>query len=253
LDGNIDQALVNVNTEIQDLSSRVDRRRGEFAALDINLDVALDQIAALERLTNAQDDALKALAERLDSMEGRLCHCAEKGKGREVEVESVPGILGSPIDLVNSSDGDGEESSDSYHTPPGGRPIPSTALTLVHAYSDISEERPGIGYQRLESSDEDAPVENEVPIPIWIPGESAEQSGLNQLLAVRGQRAFRSKGPPKSCYSPYPRVLQPIEIGRSCLGPCRRCKIGDRGSSLSSSGRGSSSSSSDRAVERLLR
>ena len=146
-DDNANKVLGTVESDIQDLASRVDRRRAEFDALDISLDLAQDRIASLEHLTNAQDDAIKVLTAHLDSMEGRLCHCSSKGKGRKVEVESVPGVLGSPINLGDSSDGDDEDSSDSYHTPPGGCPLPSTALTLVHAYSDISDqERPGIGY-----------------------------------------------------------------------------------------------------------
>ena len=83
-DDNANKVLSTVESDIQHLLSCVDRRRAEFNALDINLDMALDRIAVLERLTNTQDDAIKALTAHLDSMEGWLCHCSSKGKGCEV-------------------------------------------------------------------------------------------------------------------------------------------------------------------------
>jgi len=248
-DDNANKVLGTVESDIQDLLSHVDRCRAEFDALDINLDMALDWIVALECLTNAQDDTIKALTDHLNSVEGRLCHCSSKGKGREVEVESAPGVLGSFIDLADSSDRDDEDLLDSYHTPPGGRPILSTALTLVHTYSDMSDqEGPGIGYQHLGSPGEDALVENTIPIPIRVPGVTTDQSRLNQLLAVGRQRAVRSKGRPHSCYSPYPGVLQPIEIGRHCLQPCRCCEAGNHEGSVSWLRQNSSASSSDSEV-----
>ena len=104
-DNNANKVLNTVESDIHNLSARVDHRRAEFNALDINLDVAWDRIVALECLTNAQDDTIKALTAHLNSMEDQLCHCSSKGKGREVDLESNPGVLGSPIDLARSSDG----------------------------------------------------------------------------------------------------------------------------------------------------
>src|SRR5258708_38495267 len=99
-------------------------------------------------------------------------------------------------------------SDDSYFTPPAtGSPVTSDKENID------SQQIPGLG---CCSSTErarlveitDVPVENMDPIPIPEPVPELDMASLNRLIAVRGQRAVRSGGPPKSSFHPYPLVAR---------------------------------------------
>jgi len=139
---------------------------------------------------------------RITAMEGQLCHCG-KGKGKVVGEEG-PSVLSSPLVLDCSEEGD-NTSNGSYHTPPlADSSIPSHPSPSI-AESD-KENAPAfsIGYDPRKITlvpIEGAPPENAIPLPICEP--SLNISGLEQLIAVRGQRAVRSAGRPKSQFHPY--------------------------------------------------
>ena len=48
---------------------------------------------------------------------------------------------------------------------------------------------------------DEGPMENIDPVPVPVP--VFDFAGIAQLMTVRGQRAVRSLGPPKSLYHPY--------------------------------------------------
>ena len=99
-------------------------------------------------------------------------------------------------------------SDDSYFTPPAtGSPATSDKENIN------SQEIPGLGCcSSIERSRlveiVDGPVENMDPIPIPEPVPELDMASLNRLIAVRGQRAVRSSGPPKSSFHPYPLVAR---------------------------------------------
>ena len=142
-----------------------------------------------KRKSCTQCDMIKKLITRVESMEDQLCRCQEgKGKGKAVVVTSSP-ILGSPLILdrpLGDSDG-------SYHTPP------VASAKVSSSSSGSNKENVTIGSQLVEIKDE--VMEN----PLHVPAPELDFQGIARLMAVRGQCAVRSKGPPKSTYHPYAR------------------------------------------------
>jgi len=160
---------------------------------------------------------------RIKAMEGQLCHCG-KGKGKEVDVEG-PSVLGSPLILDRPED-KGHHGDNSFSTPPSAGSSLSSQPSLTVVESDKKNiPSYGIGYNPKKIMlipVDDTPPENAVPLPIREP--TLNISGLEQLITVRGQRAVRSAGCPKSTFHPYPRpCLCPIGVRSSShrrSGPC---------------------------------
>ena len=142
-------------------------------------------------------------------MEGKLCRCNSESRGSTPEAPSS--LLGSPLVLDRRVEED-NASDDSYHTPPlAGSSVPSIPSSLVEDSDRENLPNPGIGYiSHIPLSDiTDGLVENVEPIP--VPAPVLDRTGIDRLLAVRGQRAVRTLGRPKS-YHPYPRCCP---IGRN--------------------------------------
>jgi len=139
---------------------------------------------------------IEKLITRVECMEDRLCRCQEgKGKGKAVDV-LVFSVLGSPLVLDCPLTG----SDDSYHTPPVVSSEGSSSS------SGPNKENVAVDSQLIEIQDE--VMENPLPVPT----PELDFQGIARLLAVRGQCAVWSNGPPKSAYHPYARC----------------CAIGDR-------------------------
>ena len=134
---------------------------------------------------------------QVKNMEGQLCHCG-KGKGRDVE-EGRVSLLDSPITLGRDIN-EGSSSDDSYHTPP----MAGSSIPPVSSFSSSSEEQALILYDSRDSTlikIHEEIVENYRPVP--IPSPCLDTAGIARLIAVRGQRAVRTLGRPKSTFHPY--------------------------------------------------
>ena len=134
---------------------------------------------------------------RVKNMEGQLCHCG-KGKGCDVEEGRVL-LLDSPIALGRDID-EGSSSDDSYRTPP----LAGSSIPPVSSSSNSSEEQALILYDSWDSAlieIHEEIVENYRPVP--IPSPCLDKAGIARLIAVRGQRAIRTLGRPKSTFHPY--------------------------------------------------
>jgi len=153
----------------------------------------------------SQCGLMEQLMARVDGMEGRLC-CCGKGKGKEVEKDVS--LLGSPLVLDRSLEED-INSDDSYHTPPV---VSSSQPSSSSPYQDSDKENVLSLDIELDTKTtlvpiRDAPPENAVAVLVHEP--TLNIGGLEHLVAVRGQRAFRSSGRPKSSFHPY---LCPIGV-----------------------------------------
>ena len=179
MDESIRAGFSRVDKDLAALDDRVHRRRKDGEAAEEKLKSAEGRIALLEERSRADSDLIEKLFAHVEAMEDRLCHCKDvKGKGKAVEVSS-PGVLGSPLVLDHPLVG----SDESYRTPP-------------IASSEASSSSSG---SNKEIKEEDM----EEPIPLAIP--KLDSAGIKRLMAVRGQRARRTQGPPKSPYHPYAR------------------------------------------------
>ena len=132
------------------------------------------------------------------------CKCCSLDKEKEEQRVAVPDspALGSPIVLAPSSDQ--EESSDSsYVTPPLAARSPSivspsldTPLQLVEEELDVSVRPPGIGWPLAQRTSE------------------TSRNVQNHLGVVRGQRAYRTLGPLKHLFDPYPTVRRFLDSAK---------------------------------------
>ena len=147
-----------------------------------------------------------------------------KGKGERGR-RGGPSVLGSPL-VLDRPEGEGPHSDDSFNTPPSvGPSSPSQPSSTVVESDKENVPSYGIGFDPKKIvliPVDDTPPENVVPLPIRKP--VLNLSGLEQLITVRGQRAVRSAGRPKSAFHPYPRrCLCPIGVRSSShrgSGPC---------------------------------
>ena len=125
-------------------------------------------------------------------------------------------VLGSPIVLAQSSDQEGLLVS-SYITPPIATHSPSiiithsiTPLQLVDEEQDIPMCPPGVSWpsaqEMLEKEDEGLTWHCEVA--------TMAVEKQDQLVAVHGQQAVCTLGPPKGLFHPYPTVHQFLELLR---------------------------------------
>ena len=157
-----------------------------------------------------------------------MCRCKEgKGKGKAVEISPFP-VLCSPLVLDRPLAG----SNGSYHT----SPVASSPV-VQSSSSGSDKENVAVDSQLVEIKDE------VMESPLHVPTPELDFQGIARLMAVHGQCAVRSKGPPKSSYHPYvrccaigDRVLS-HRPGILCLphlpargGLSSPCRVGDEGS-----------------------
>ena len=197
LDEGVRSGFIRVDKDIEVLDKRIDRRREECERTEVALRIAEGKIGVLEERSRTQREMIKKLMACVEAMEGRLCRCG-KGKDRQV-LEEVSPVLDSPIVLGQEVLED-NASNDSYHTPPvassfvgpsSSPPVSDQDNLMVLYDSRVSH---------LEEIQDDAPKENVEPVA--VPSPILDMAGLSRLIAVRGQRAVRSLGPPKS-FHPY--------------------------------------------------
>jgi len=189
MDEGVRAGFSRVDKDLATLDGHVHRRRKDAEAAEEKLKVAEGRIALLEERSRADSDLIEKLFARVEAMEDRLCHCEEnKGKGKAVEVSSS-GVLGSPLVLDRPLAG----SDESYRTPP-------------IASSEASGSSSGSNKENVVV---DSPLqeikEEEMEEPLQLPAPRLDVEGIKRLMAVRGQRAVRSQGAPKSSYHPYTR------------------------------------------------
>ena len=193
-------SLRRIDLDLEALDGRVNRRRRECETTEAELRLAEGRIELLEeRLTN-QRGLIEQLMARVDDMEGKLCRCG-KGKGKEV-AEAVS-VLGSPL-VLDRPLTEEVNSDDSYHTPPVVSSSPPSSSSPSHESDKENVSFSDIGFDPAKVilvPIEDAPPENAVALPVREP--TLNLSGLDRLIAVRGQRAYRSSGRPKSLFHPY--------------------------------------------------
>jgi len=202
-----------VDQDLEALDQCINRRRAECEKTEEELHVAEGRIDDLTALLATQHEMIQDLIARVDFMEGKLCYCG-KGKAREPLQEISP-VLGSPLELGPEVPED-SSSDTSYHTPPiASSSAPSSASPIVES----NKENVMVLYDYRQPLVEivDCPIENIVPLPVQEP--CLDFAGISRLIVVRGQRATRSQGRPKSSFHPY----------ASC------CRIGRRSSSHRSS------------------
>jgi len=177
-----------VDKDLEALDGRVNRRRRDTEVIAEKLKVAEGKIEVLEERSRTQRDMIEKLITRVESMEDRLCRCGEgKGKGKAVEISPSP-VLGSPLVLdrpLTGSDG-------LYHTPP-------VASSPVVSSSSSGSDKENVVVESKLVEIKDKVMES----ALHVPAPELDFQGIACLMAVRGQRAVRSQGPPKSSYHPY--------------------------------------------------
>ena len=208
-------AVSRIDADLQELDECVTRRRRECENNEVVIDLCQGRISELECITEAQAQTIARLEERMEEVACKCC-AQDNGKGKQRAVVSDSPVLGSPIVLAPSSDP--EESSDSsYVTPPLAAWSPSvvtlrsiTPLQLVDEEQDIPMRPPGIGWSSTQevSRNED----EDLVFPHGM--ATMAKNVLNHLGAVCGQRAYRSLGPPKHLFDPYPTVRRFLESSK---------------------------------------
>ena len=231
MDEGLKTTVIHIDKDLEALDDRIGRRRWEFDIMSEELHKAEGKIDVLEERSRSQLDLIEKLMACVESMEGCLCKCGEKAdKEKEVEqvVDDVSSpILGSPLVLNRDTLG----SDDSYHTPPG-------TLSLAQGSDKENVESSAV---LVEIKDDE---ENEVALLVVPP--PLNFASIHHLVAVRGQRATRTLGPPCS-YHPYARCCaigdrdSTHRPGNLCLPPTLACR--SRSSSCRNRHKGSNSSS----------
>jgi len=193
-------SLRHIDLNLEALDGCVNHCCRECETTEAELRLAEGRIELLEERLSSQRGLIEQLVARVEGMEGKLCHCG-KGKGKEI-TEVVPSLLGSPLVLDHPLEED-NNSDNSYHTPP----IASLSIPSQSSPADESDKENtssfGTGYDLkiVLVPIGEAPPENTVAIPICEP--TLNISGLECLIAVRGQRAVHTLGQPKSSFHLY--------------------------------------------------
>jgi len=151
-----------VDQDLEALDQRVNRQRAEGERTEEDLHVAEGRIEVLTTRLNTQRELIQDLYARIESMEGKLCHCG-KGKARE-PLQDVSPVLGSPLDLGHEIPEE-TDSDNSFFTPPiASSSVPSSSSPIV--VSD--KENIMVLYDSRKPLAEivDCPIENVVPLPV---------------------------------------------------------------------------------------
>jgi len=190
MDEGVKTGFSRVDKDLEALDGQVNRRRKDNDLVVEKLQIAKGKIEVLEERSRTQRNMIEKLITRVKSMEDRLCRCRKgKGKGKAVEISSSP-VLGSPLVLDRPLAG----SNSSYHTPP------VASSPMVSASSSGSDKENVAVESRLVEIKEEV-----MESTLHIPAPELDFQAVARLVAVRGQRALRTQGPPKSSYHPYAR------------------------------------------------
>ena len=95
-------AVSRIDADLKELDERVTRRRQECKSNEIVIDLCQGRINELERIIEAQAQAIARLKERMEEVACKCC-VQDKGKGKQRAVGPDSPILGSPIVLAQSS------------------------------------------------------------------------------------------------------------------------------------------------------
>ena len=199
IDQGVKTTVVHIDKDLEALDQHINCCRQECEQTEASLRVAKGKIEVLEECSNSQCQPIERLLAKVEVMEGKLCQCGQKTE--ETGQGDTSSLLGSPLDL-NHPLMDDYDSANSYHTPPlAGSSIPSLPSSSV-ANSNKENVNPGLGCKfplHLIEILED-PLENVEAIP--IPALVLDVDSICCLFTVRGQRAVRTLGRPKT-YHPY--------------------------------------------------
>ena len=237
----LNMAVSRINADLTALNDQVDCCRRECETNETVLDLYKARLEELEKLFDAQTVKLAELESRMDT---GMRHCGKdiKGKGKAVVPveEDVPDVLGSPIVLPPTAG-----SSSSYLAPPIAHESSSTEVEeslvsplvlMIDEEDKENQPRPGIGvvnayrcFKALLGGSMDA-------VTFVQETRAVLQEHSKDMLAVRGQRAFRSQGPPSRCFNPYTSIHRHLRPGRQFLfRPSRaHCHVGSADDELSS-------------------
>ena len=208
-------AVSRIDADLRELDEHVTRRRRECENNEVVIDLCQGRISELERIIEAQAQTIAHLEERMEEVACRCC-AQDKGKGKQRAVVPDSLVLGSPIVLAQTSDP--EESSDSsYVTPPLAAWSPSivalrsiTPLQLVDEEQDVPMRPPGISWSLTQEVSE----EKDEDLVFHSGMATMAKNVLNHLGVVRGQQAYRTLGPPKHLFNPYPTVRRFLESSK---------------------------------------
>ena len=171
---------------------------------------------------------------RLAVVEYNLCHCGKENKRPTSPLLGSPIVLSGP--LASSSEKSFHSSSDHATTTAvsSESSVPSSSndeltiydsdqLRLIEIDEDPKENEVVLydsATSHLVEIVKD-PVENMTPIP--VPAPTIDLEGIRRLT-VRGQRAIRSAGHPKSTFHPYSRccAIGPRSSTHGIGYPCSR-------------------------------
>ena len=235
----LNMAISRINADLTTLNERVDHCRRECETNEVVLDLYKARLAELEKLFDTQTVKLAELESRMDT---GMCRCGKDVKGKEKEVvpveEDVPDVLGSPITLPPTAG-----SSSSYLAPPIAHESSSakveeslvSPLVLMDAEDKENEPSPGMGlvdtYRRFET----LPGGFADVVPFVRATRAVLQEHSEAMAVVRGQRAFRSKGPPSHHLNPYTSICRHLRPGRQFLFRTSRahCHVGSADDELS--------------------
>ena len=208
-------AVSRIDTDLRELDENVTRHRRECENHEVVIDLCQGRISELEHIIKAQAQTIARLKERMEEVACKCC-TQDKGKGKQRAVVPKSPVLGSPIVLAQTSDQ--EESSDSsYVTPPLAAQSPSvvalrsvTPLQLVDEEQDVPMRPPGIGWSLAQ----EVPGKEDEDLVFHRGMATMAKNIQNHLGAVCGQRAYRTLGPPKHLFDPYPTVRRFLESSK---------------------------------------
>jgi len=187
MDEGVKTGFSRVDKDLEALDNRINHCHKDNDLVAEKLRTAEGKIEVPEERSRTQRDMIEKLITHVGSMEDRLCHCGEgKGKGKAVEISPSP-VLGSPLMLDRPLAG----SDGSYHTPP-------VALSpVVSSSSGSDKENVAIESRLIEIKEE------VMESALHVPAPELDFQAVARLVAVCGQCALCTQGPPKSSYHPY--------------------------------------------------
>jgi hypothetical protein len=161
----MEKGVIHINADLMELNNCIDRNNICCGCLEKELDVEKVKVVVLEDKVQRQHEPSIKMLVRLETMEGKLCHCGEKEK-EAIVVEATP-----------------------YSTPmveAGPLPLPSI---------------PGLD-DDIESIYAEEDKENKEPLRVIVRPLVLDVQAFKNLVVVRGQSACHSKGIPSS-FHPY--------------------------------------------------
>src|SRR6267378_919691 len=207
-------AVSRIDADLTALDERVDRRRRECETNEAVLELYKARLEELEKLFDAQSLRMAELESKIDMV---ACRCGSSDENKENE-EAVS-VLESPI-ILQDSPTSASSSISSYLAPPVANEPSTSSLTLVADENQENESRLGIGARIALGRMDRLPGLLSSPREYVREVQAITQEHSADIIGVRGQRAFRSLGPPKSRFRPYSVI--PRRSGRKHR--CESCR-----------------------------